>query len=88
MNFLHSFLLTVKMGSGFPLFSSTRLVVSKKDPTVIVASRKYLRCFPRYPPVYCTTTTCPCREFGKILQVHFKLRDTQDMMKVFIYGPL
>ena len=40
MNFLHSFLLTVKMGSEFSLFSATSLAVSKIDPTEIVSSRK------------------------------------------------
>ena len=40
MDFLHSILLTVKMGSKFPLFSSIRLVVSKSEPAVIVPIRK------------------------------------------------
>ena len=42
---------------------------------------KYVRCFPRYTQVYCTTKSCPCRDFGNILKVHFELCGTQDMVK-------
>ena len=30
-------------------------------------------CFPHYTQVYCTTTSCPCQYFGKILKVHLNL---------------
>ena len=47
-----------------------------------------MRCFHCYPKVYCTTKYCACRGFGKILKVHFELRDTQDMVKKIVCDPL
>ena len=42
-----------------------------------------------YPQVYCTTTSCPCRDFIKILKVHFELSGNPWYgEKKFIYGPL
>ena len=42
---------------------------------------------PRYPQVYCTTTSYTCRYFGKILQVSLELHVTQDTMIVFHLRP-
>ena len=40
MEFLHSIILTVKMGSGFPLFRNMILEASEKAPAVIGPNHK------------------------------------------------
>ena len=75
---LFSFL---KRAHKFPLFSATSLTVSKIDPTSMGSSRKRCDMHPCYPQVYCTTTSFPCQDFGKILKMHFELSGTQDMVK-------
>ena len=53
MNFLHSVLFTVKMGSEFSLFSVTSLTVSKIAPAVIGSSRKRCDMLPLlYPSIF------------------------------------
>ena len=86
MNFPHSIIFTVKMGSGLYLFSAKRLKVSKLDPEVIGLICKIYTCLHCCPKVYCNTTYCPCRDFGKILKLHFELSGTQDMMKTFSFA--
>ena len=81
MNFFHSIILTVKIGSGFPYFRKIILEVSKKYSAVIVSNHKDIRCSPLYPQVYCTITSWSCQHFGKIPKVHFELHRTQDVIK-------
>ena len=50
MNFLHSVIFNVKMGSGFSLFSATSLIVSKIDPAMIVSSRRIFEMLPLLSP--------------------------------------
>ena len=63
MNFIHSVIFTIKMGSGFILFITTMSVVIETYPAVQYQSVKDIRCFPHYTQVYCTTTYCLCRYF-------------------------
>ena len=50
MNFLHSVLFTVAMGSGFSLLSAAILTVSKIDPAVIGPSHKICEILPLLSP--------------------------------------
>ena len=44
-----------------------------------------MRRFYSYPQVYYTTTSHPCRDYGKILKVHFELCGTQDMVEKILF---
>ena len=46
MNFFRLVLFTAEMGSGFPLFSETRLEVIKTDTAVVGSSRKIYEMLP------------------------------------------
>ena len=62
--------------------------MSKIDPAVIGSDKsvKDVICFPCYPQVYCATTSCPCRDFGKIMKVNFKLCGTHNKVKTFSFA--
>ena len=83
---LHSIILTVKLGSVFSIFSLKILEASKTYPALIGSGCKYVRCFPCYLQVYCNTTSCPYPDFGKVLQVQFKIHGTQDIMMIFSFA--
>ena len=57
MNFLHPIILSVQMGSLFSVSRITMLEVRFEKPAVSGSNHKHLRCFPRYPQVFCTTTS-------------------------------
>ena len=50
MNYLHLIIFTVKMGLESPLFSATRLKVSKIDPVVIGSSCRRCEMLPLLSP--------------------------------------
>ena len=86
MNFLHSVLFTIKMGSKFPLFISTKLTVSKIDPTVIGSNYKRCEVIPFLFPSILYHHILPLSRLRKILKVHFELHGTQDMVKIFLFA--
>ena len=85
MNFLHSIILTLKMGSQLSLFSSTRLVVSKIDLEVIVSSHIISEIIPSLSPSilyhHNLTVLRLCKHSASSLQTS----GTQDMMEVFSF---
>ena len=85
MNFLHSIMLTVKMGSAFFLFSATILEVIKTDPEVIGSSCKMCDMLALLYQLYCSNKFCPCRYFRKVLHVPFKLNGIHNIMKTFLF---
>ena len=78
--------LTVKMGSGLFLFRKMRLLVSKTYPAAIGPSCKIYDMLPLLYPSILHHHILPLSRIWKILQVHFKLNGTHNMIEKFSFS--
>ena len=83
MNFLHSIILTVIIGSVFYFYGRTSLVVIKTYPSLIGSKRKICEMLPLLLLIILYHHILTLSRLCKILQVHFELHGTKDMMKHF-----
>ena len=83
MNFLHSIILTVIIGSVFYFFGRTSLAAIKTYPSLIGSKCKICEMLPLLSLRILHHHILPLTRLWKILQAYFELHGTQDMMKHF-----
>ena len=86
MNFLHSVLFAIKMGSEFSLLIATRLSVSKIDPEVIGSSRKMCEMLPSLSPNILYHHILLLSKLRKHSESALLTHDTQGMVKTFSFA--